>query len=110
MIYRPIFFSQNTNILSMSTIEELKARVNELEAQINGMQANSPCREKILQMTSEVVDSNPYRYFEMTNIYNHCSYFIWQLLLCIYIGALTIIIYKEDLDKHCCTSYLLMIN
>lgn len=46
----------------MSTVEELQKRVKELEAQLASVQGNAgPARQKIDVMSSEVVDSNPYR-------------------------------------------------
>ena len=51
----------------MSTVEELKLRVRELENELIRCRqkcsgAEQPVREKIHTMSSEVVDSNPYRY------------------------------------------------
>lgn len=47
----------------MSTVEELQKRVKDLEAQLAAAQGNAgPVRQKIDVMSSEVVDSNPYRY------------------------------------------------
>lgn len=43
----------------MSEIEELKKIIKDLEEQLST--ANSSRREKINEMSSEVVDSNPYR-------------------------------------------------
>lgn len=46
----------------MDSIETLKAKIQELEEQLD--RANNkhiPVREKIDTMTAEVVDSNPYR-------------------------------------------------
>lgn len=46
----------------MSTVEELKSKIKELELQLEAERhKNGPGRSKILQMSSEVVDSNPYR-------------------------------------------------
>lgn len=48
----------------MTSVEELQKKVKELEAQLAAAQGNmGPVREKIDVMSSEVVDSNPYRYF-----------------------------------------------
>ena len=48
----------------MSTVEALKARIQELEKELAVEKArnsqNAPVRQKIAQMSSEVVDSNPY--------------------------------------------------
>ncbi|CAH1789124.1 unnamed protein product [Owenia fusiformis] len=44
----------------MSTIEELKERVRCLEAELEKSKKSSVARQKISQMSSEVVDSNPY--------------------------------------------------
>lgn len=50
----------------MATVEELQKKVKELEAQLAAAQGNvGPVRQKIDVMSSEVVDSNPYRYFEL---------------------------------------------
>jgi hypothetical protein len=48
----------------MASVEELKAKIADLEGQLaSALQTNStPARSKITQMSSEVVDSNPYRY------------------------------------------------
>ena len=47
----------------MSTIEELQKKVKQLEAELTAVRnSNKVGREKIVQMSSEVVDSNPYRY------------------------------------------------
>ena len=45
----------------METVESLKKRVQELEEQLKGAKAAGAGREKIDKMSSEVVDSNPYR-------------------------------------------------
>lgn len=46
----------------MGSIDELKQRIEELEAQLAAAkQKNVLRREKIENMSSEVVDSNPYR-------------------------------------------------
>lgn len=48
----------------MATIEDLKKKVQELEAKLAAAQGKAgPVRQKIDVMSSEVVDSNPYRYF-----------------------------------------------
>lgn len=45
----------------MSSVDELKKKVQELEAKLAAVQGNSgPVRQKIDVMSSEVVDSNPY--------------------------------------------------
>ncbi|XP_059049651.1 ubiquitin-like modifier-activating enzyme 5 [Achroia grisella] len=45
----------------MATIEELKKKVEQLEAKLAAVQGNAgPVRQKIDVMSSEVVDSNPY--------------------------------------------------
>lgn len=44
-------------------IEELKAKIKELEIALEmEKKRKGPVREKINEMSSEVVDSNPYRY------------------------------------------------
>ena len=47
----------------MATVEELSARVAELERQLAECRKSQshPKRDKIGEMSSEVVDSNPYR-------------------------------------------------
>lgn len=49
----------------MSSIEALKAKVQQLEEELaiekSRNSQNAPARGKISQMSSEVVDSNPYR-------------------------------------------------
>ena len=47
----------------MSTIEELKAKIKTLEQQLNekNVEKNIQSRQKIEQMSSEVIDTNPYR-------------------------------------------------
>lgn len=47
----------------MSTVEELNARIKQLEAELaDAKKSGSVTRKKIDQMSSEVVDSNPYRF------------------------------------------------
>lgn len=47
----------------MATVEELQMKVKELEARLAVAQGDArPARQKIEVMSSEVVDSNPYRY------------------------------------------------
>lgn len=48
--------------VNKATVEELRARVKELEAQLNEgtEKKENVVRPKIAQMSSEVVDSNPY--------------------------------------------------
>lgn len=45
----------------MESVEELKNKISQLEAQLAKAQGNAPIRQKIQNMSSEVVDSNPYR-------------------------------------------------
>lgn len=48
----------------MATVEELQKKVRDLEAKLAAAQGlTGPGRQKIEVMSSEVVDSNPYRYF-----------------------------------------------
>lgn len=55
----------------MATVEELQKKVKELESQLAAAQGNvGPVRQKIDVMSSEVVDSNPYRYFELILLKN----------------------------------------
>lgn len=42
----------------MGTVEELQLKISELERQLK---KNAVVREKISNMSAEVVDSNPYR-------------------------------------------------
>jgi len=44
----------------MKTVEELEQRVRELESELSSLKGGVG-RERIGQMSSEVVDSNPYR-------------------------------------------------
>lgn len=49
----------------MSTIEELQQRIKVLEQQLEQAKAEkdaTPARQRIEQMSSEVVDTNPYRW------------------------------------------------
>lgn len=46
---------------STEEIEQLKLRIKELEDKLNNRNINDGVREKIEIMSSEVVDSNPYR-------------------------------------------------
>ena len=51
------------------SIEELKNRIKELEAQLQYERENkneTVARPKITQMSAEVVDSNPYRLANLT--------------------------------------------
>ena len=45
----------------MSTIEELKAENERLQAELAQYKANAPTRDKVEKMSSEVKDDNPYR-------------------------------------------------
>lgn len=48
----------------MASVEELQKKIRELEAKLAVVQGDTaPARKKIEVMSSEVVDSNPYRYF-----------------------------------------------
>lgn len=54
----------------MANVEELKKKISELEAKLAAAQGNSgPVRQKIDVMSSEVVDSNPYRYIVYISTY-----------------------------------------
>lgn len=47
----------------MATIEDLKLKIKQLELELEAArQTNGPGRSKISEMSSEVVDSNPYRF------------------------------------------------
>lgn len=49
----------------MSSLEDLKQRVAELESELASIKTkNVGAREKITNMSSEVVDSNPYRWIQ----------------------------------------------
>lgn len=41
---------------------ELEQRIKDLECEIASLKSNAPRRRKIVEMSAEVVDSNPYRY------------------------------------------------
>lgn len=45
----------------MSAIEKLEAIIKELEKKLEAASRQNVVREKINEMSSEVVDSNPYR-------------------------------------------------
>ena len=45
----------------MNEIEQLKARITELECLLEKQKKGSKTRTKIAEMSSEVIDSNPYR-------------------------------------------------
>lgn len=45
----------------MSSIEELQKKVKQLEEELEKSRQSGAVRTKISQMSSEVVDSNPYR-------------------------------------------------
>ena len=48
----------------MESIEDLKARINSLETELNALKqgdSGNTARSKIAKMSAEVVDSNPYR-------------------------------------------------
>lgn len=45
----------------MNAIEKLEAIIKELEKKLEAANRKNVVREKIAQMSSEVVDSNPYR-------------------------------------------------
>lgn len=57
----------------MSTIKELQAKIAKLEAELANEKSKNegPVREKISQMSSEVVDSNPYRQEIITIFIDH---------------------------------------
>ena len=47
----------------MDSLESLQNRIKELEEELANEKTKNVCkREKIEEMSSEVVDSNPYRY------------------------------------------------
>lgn len=48
--------------LFIMSVEELKEKIQQLEAELKQLRDDKGCaREKIAQMSGEVVDSNPYR-------------------------------------------------
>lgn len=54
----------------MATVEELRKKVKELEAKLAAFQGDgAPVRKKIEVMSSEVVDSNPYRYYAYFHVF-----------------------------------------
>lgn len=64
----------------MASVEELQKKVQELEAKLAAVQVNAgPARQKIDVMSSEVVDSNPYRYFAFY-IFIYCRFFFYAFL------------------------------
>lgn len=46
----------------MTTVEELQNTVKQLQELLKQTQSNVCARQKIANMSAEVVDSNPYRY------------------------------------------------
>ena len=54
----------------MASIESLQARIKELEAELTAAKAGGDRagREKIAEMSSEVVDSNPYRFVRSSKL------------------------------------------
>ena len=54
----------------MAEVIELKERIKELESEIMSLKKEYKRREIIKQMSAEVVDSNPYRYwtFELRDL------------------------------------------
>lgn len=60
----------------MATVEELQKKVEVLEARLAAAQGDArPARQFIEVMSSEVVDSNPYRYF------NHFIHYAIKVLM-----------------------------
>ena len=59
----------------MASIEDLQQRIKVLEEELDKeRQKNRPVvREKISQMSSEVVDSNPYRYQFLNHVCRNIS-------------------------------------
>ena len=45
----------------MEVVQELKNRIEQLESELKAVKIETGARQKISQMSSEVVDSNPYR-------------------------------------------------
>ena len=55
----------------MASAEDMKKRIEELEAEVQRVKGESCAgagRQKIAQMSSEVVDSNPYRLINVETI------------------------------------------
>ena len=44
-------------------VKRLKERISQLKKELESLKTSRGTREKIEQMSSEVVDSNPYRYW-----------------------------------------------
>ena len=62
----------------MASVEELKSRIQQLEAELEQERAGKAAgsgRQRIDQMSAEVVDSNPYR------LVVALLYYVWNLLL-----------------------------
>ena len=47
--------------MAQSRLEELEKKIKELENEIVILKSAAPKREKIAEMSTKVVDSNPYR-------------------------------------------------
>ena len=47
----------------MAKTEELELRIKQLESEVTALRSSLPKRSKISEMSAEVVDSNPYRYY-----------------------------------------------
>lgn len=50
-------------------LSQLRERVHQLEMELETLKRNSSGRQKIDEMSAEVVDSNPYRYTQITFSY-----------------------------------------
>lgn len=69
----------------METADELRERVASLEQRLRQYeQKDGPVRQKITEMSSEVVDSNPYRWVSglpLEWMENHVDLRLWKLLM-----------------------------
>ena len=66
-------YDNNFVVMAASDAEReialLKDRVAELERELTSVRRNGPRRERIQQMSAEVVDSNPYRWATVNKLY-----------------------------------------
>ena len=64
--YLRIASSEKKELCEMASVQDLQERIKELENELSAVKnetgVNKIGREKIQEMSSEVVDSNPYRY------------------------------------------------
>lgn len=58
----------NQSVVAMAQLqseEELLRRIKELEYEVVSLKSAGPRRSRIKEMSAEVVDSNPYRYYNL---------------------------------------------